>query len=181
MSLKDSTHNSHVAAEEHPFTKLLIGGNISKNIYYDYLFNQLAAYKKLEQLCKSRGLLDDVPEIYRTPGIYEDLQELIRSLGFPPEAATYPATVKYLAHLDTLNDAGLLAHVYVRHMGDMYGGQMIKKVIPGSGLMYHFDNRSDTIKALRGKLSDSMADEANKCFHLIFELFDEIANEHHIQ
>lgn len=181
MSLKDSTHSSHVAAESHPFTQLLISGNITKGIYYDYLFNQLAAYKHLEQLCKSRGLLDDIPQVYRTPAIYEDLQELIRSLGFPPVAETYPATLKYLAHLDTLNDAGLLAHVYVRHMGDMYGGQMIKKVIPGSGLMYHFENRSETIAALRAKLSNNMAAEANKCFDLIFELFDELANEHHIQ
>lgn len=181
MSLKDATHSSHEAAESHPFTKMLIAGKITKSIYYDYLFNQLAAYKKLEQLCKSRNLFADMPDLFRTPAIYEDLQELIRSLGFPPEATTYPATHKYLAHLDTLNDQGLLAHVYVRHMGDMYGGQMIKKVIPGSGLMYNFADRSETIKNLRTKLTDNMADEANKCFALIFDLFDELADEHHIQ
>lgn len=181
MSLKDSTHASHEAAESHPFIKLMISGNITKEIYFDYLFNQLAAYKRLEQLCKERGLLDDIPNIYRTPAIYEDLQELIRALGFPPLAETYKSTKDYVEHLNTLNDAGLLAHVYVRHMGDMYGGQMIKKVIPGSGLMYNFEDRSDTIKALREKLSDSMATEANKCFALIFNLFDELADEHNIQ
>jgi len=181
MSLKDLTHNNHEAAEAHRFTRLLISGAISKKIYYDYLFNQLAAYKKLEQLCNSRGLLGDLPGICRTPGIYEDLQELIRSLGFPPLAETYPATTAYTEHLDTLNDKGLLAHLYVRHMGDMYGGQMIKRVIPGSGKMYEFENRNDTIKALRTKLSDDLAPEANHCFELIFNLFDELADEHNIQ
>jgi heme oxygenase len=180
MSLKEQTHASHQLAEQHRFTKLLVSGNMAKSIYYDYLFNQLAAYKKLEHLCKSRGLLNNLPGIYRTPAIYEDLQELIRSMVFPPLAATYPATTAYENHLDTLNDAGLLAHVYVRHMGDMYGGQMIKRVIPGSGLMYEFENRNDTIKALREKLSDNMAAEANKCFELIFDLFDELADEHNI-
>lgn len=180
MSLKDLTHTSHVAAEAHPFTQLLISGKMSKRIYYDYLFNQLAAYKKLEQLCKSRKILNDIPQIYRTPGIYQDLQELIRGLGFPPEAETYPATKDYIKHLDTLNDKGLLAHVYVRHMGDLYGGQMIKRVIPGSGLMYQFEDRAETINLLREKLTDDMGTEANKCFELIFNLFDELADEHNI-
>jgi len=29
----------------------------------------------------------------------------------------------------------VMAHVYVRHMGDLSGGQMIKKKIPGAGKM----------------------------------------------
>lgn len=181
MSLKELTHYNHTQAETHRFTKLLLSGQMPKEVYYDYLFNQLEAYKKLEQLCELHGLLHNMPGIYRTAGIYKDLAELTESLAVSLTAQVYPATTKYLNHLDSLDGSGLLAHVYVRHMGDLYGGQMIKKIIPGNGHMYEFVNRSDIIKTLREKLDNSLAPEANRCFELIFELFDELAHEHNIQ
>ena len=49
-----------------------------------------------------------------------------------------------------------MAHIYVRHFGDLFGGQMMKKVVVGSGKMYDFKNRSELIKELtiyKGKTS----------------------------
>jgi heme oxygenase len=49
-------------------------------------------------------------------------------------------------------------------MGDMFGGQMIKKIVPGSHRNLEFQN-ADALKiAIRAKLDDSMADEANLAF-----------------
>ena len=68
----------------------------------------------------------------------------------------------------------LLAHIYVRHFGDMAGGQMIAKRVPGSGRMYQFEN-ADALKAsIREKLTDDMADEAKVCFKFAGELFEEM-------
>jgi hypothetical protein len=66
-------------------------------------------------------------------------------------------------------------------MGDMYGGQMIKKCVPGNGRMYEFENRKELIQALRNKLDTSMASEAIHCFGYAIQLFTELANEHNIQ
>ena len=64
-----------------------------------------------------------------------------------------------------------MAHIYVRHFGDLFGGQMMKKVVVGSGKMYDFKNRSELIKELRSRLDDSLADEANKVMLWAIELF----------
>jgi heme oxygenase len=66
-------------------------------------------------------------------------------------------------------------------MGDLYGGQMIKRVVPGTTNMYEFENRKELIDSLRNKLDISMAAEANYCFDFAIELFTELANEYNIQ
>jgi len=85
-----------------------------------------------------------------------------------------PVVIAYEKHVHNLDNDGLLAHVYVRHFGDMYGGQMIRKRNPGSGKMYDFDNVEDLKTKVRSMLKDSMADEANKCFEFAIQLFTEL-------
>ena len=69
----------------------------------------------------------------------------------------------------------VMAHVYVRHMGDLSGGQMLKKKVPGSGKLYQFDDDVDSIKEkIRSKCKDTMAEEAKLCFHFATELFKEM-------
>ena len=69
----------------------------------------------------------------------------------------------------------LMAHIYVRHMGDLSGGQMIARKIPGSGTMYQFDDDVDVLKdKIRTRLDDSMADEAKICFDFATQLFKEM-------
>ncbi len=64
--------------------------------------------------------------------------------------------------------------MYVRHFGDMYGGQMIRKRNPGSGRMYDFDNVEELKTTVREMLHDDMAEEANRCFEFAMELFEEL-------
>ena len=178
MSLKELTHTNHTKAEAHPFTKLLVTGAMSKQIYCDYLYNQLPAYHKLETLCGEHGLLDGIEDIKRSQAIICDLDELLPEC---PNVQIYPNTINYINYLHALTRQELLAHLYVRHMGDMYGGQMIKTKIPGCGSMYEFSDRKTLITKLREKLSDSLAPEANRCFQQIFLVFNDLANEHNIQ
>ena len=74
----------------------------------------------------------------------------------------------------------LMAHVYVRHMGDLSGGQMIAKRVPGNGDMYKFGDIdiNDYKDKIRAKCNDNMADEAKVCFDFATELFKELM-EHH--
>jgi len=71
--------------------------------------------------------------------------------------------------------------MYVRHFGDLFGGQLMKKVVPGLGSMYEFEDRSNLIKKLRERLDDNLADEANKVMLWAIDLFQELADEHDIR
>jgi heme oxygenase len=50
-------------------------------------------------------------------------------------------------------------------MGDMAGGQQIKKLVPGSGSFYDFKDMRNLLINFRMKLKDSMVDEAIKAFN----------------
>ena len=174
-TLRDLTHKNHEEAEAHPFTKLMLSGNMPGNIYGTFLANQLVCYMELEGLARSKGLLNGIEGIARSEHILRD----IVWLGQPVYIGS-PA-LKYVEHIKTLDEKQLLAHIYVRHMGDMYGGQLMKTKLPGKGYMFDFENRSELVKALREKLDVSMADEANVCFTHVLKLFDRLALEFGIQ
>lgn len=177
-TLKELTHSNHELAEAHPFTKLLLSGNIPENVYADFLYNQQAIYISLEAVAERKGLLSGLDGIERSAQIGNDFNNLPKC-----KTTLYPSTLKYVRYITNrnLSENQILAHLYVRHMGDLYGGQMIKKVVPGSATMYDFENRSELITALRQKLDISMAAEANECFGFAIELFTELAHEHNIQ
>lgn len=176
MSLKELTWEHHQNAERQEFVKELMGGNITNERYATYLFNQHPAYNTLEMLGMMHGLFDGVPELRRAPRIHEDYQELWS------DDFTQPALCKsvreYMDHLMSIKDDAhkLMAHVYVRHMGDLSGGQMIARKVPGKGLFYQFDSPVDQLKEhIRSKIDDSMADEAKLCFDFATRLFQDLA------
>ncbi len=175
MSLKDLTHEQHRRAETRPFVKILFSGNINPLIYATYLFNQHKVYDVLEACSMMHGLLNDYPSIRRAPNILEDFKELWVNQDSLPK--TMPSTELYIDHIMTIRDdpKKLLAHLYVRHFGDLSGGQMIAKRIPGNGKYYKFDGDTDQIKnILRAKLDDSLADEAKVCFDFATRFFEEM-------
>lgn len=174
MSLRDLIKENHDKAENHRFIKLLLSNEITKEIYADLLLNQLFCYTKLEILAKHYGLLEGVEEICRASAIETDYIEL-----FTP-AKIYSSTAEYVEYLLTVPKEKLMGHVYAKHFGDLYGGQMIKKVVPGSGRMYEFENRKELIEKMRERLSDDLGDEANVALDFALKLFDEIAEAHNL-
>ena len=64
--------------------------------------------------------------------------------------------------------------MYTRHMGDLSGGQMIRKKIPGSGTLYDFEDGPALKELIRERLDDSMADEAKICFDFATQTFQEL-------
>lgn len=172
MSLKDLTAEAHKQAETQPFVKLIFSGNITNEEYAKYLFNQYAVYSTLESLADTAGILSDLQGIKRAVKINEDLHEL--EVSIPEELL--PSTLEYLEHLVSIKDdpQKLLSHIYVRHMGDLYGGQMIATKVPGSGQFYKFEDADALKTAIRAKLDDSLADEALVCFGFATKLFEDL-------
>ena len=174
MSLKELTHEAHRNAETQPFVKILFSGKINPELYAAYLKNQHPCYEILEVCAMPHGLLTGLPDMRRAPAILADYLELHDPAK--EEAKILPATENYIKYILSIKDEPqrLMAHLYVRHMGDLAGGQMIAKRVPGSGKYYQFEN-PDTLKAaIRERLDDSMADEAKVCFKYAEELFKDM-------
>lgn len=175
MSLKELTHEQHRTAETQPFVKVLFSGKIDPKIYATYLFNQHRMYDVLEACAMMHGLLNDYPTIRRSPNIFADFEELWDDKNTRP--SILPSTDRYIKYVMSIKDdpKKLLAHLYVRHFGDLSGGQMIAKRVPGSGKYYQFDGDTNQIKdVLRQKLDDSLADEARVCFQYATEFFQDM-------
>ena len=51
---------------------------------------------------------------------------------------------------------------------------MIAKRVPGSGMLYKFDEKDLLKSKVRAILNDDMADEANICFEYAIRLFGEL-------
>jgi|TARA_B100000085_G_scaffold261492_1_gene265852 heme oxygenase len=177
VSLKELTYDHHRNAERQKFVKTLMGGNIDPKVYAEFLYNQYVAYNILEVCAMAEGVLNDLPDIRRAPKILEDFQELWGKDAEPPKPK--PSIQKYVDHIMSIKEdpEKLMAHIYTRHMGDLSGGQMIKKRIPGEGRLYMFEDPDNLKTAIRSKLNDNMADEAKICFEYATELFKEMHNE----
>ncbi len=177
MSLRELIKDKHDLAENHRFVKYLFGGNISPELYLDYLYNQLHIYRALEEKAKELSVLDGLESIQRNELILEDIKSLSQ---YGSIVRLYPSTQAYIDYVLTLDVDKILAHIYVRHMGDMFGGAMLKKVVPGEGKMYEFDNKNELIQKLRSKLHDGLAEEANVVFDYAIRLYEELSNEYHL-
>lgn len=177
MSLKDLTHEQHRRAETRPFVKVLFSGNVNPKLYATYLKNQHPCYEILEVCAMRHGLLNDFPEIRRAPAILNDFIELwgVENMDKPPKMC--PVVNEYIKYILSISDnpQKLMAHIYVRHMGDLSGGQMIAKRVPGAGEYYKFGDNPESVKErIRAKLDDSLADEAKVCFDFAAKLFEEM-------
>lgn len=175
MSLKELTHEAHQNAERQAFVKILFSGKIDPKLYAEYLKNQHIQYEVLEVCAMPHQLLHGLPDIRRAPAILEDFIEL---WGADTEETPRicPVVGEYLKHILSIKDdpKKLMAHLYVRHMGDLAGGQMIAKRVPGSGKYYQFENPESLKAAIRTRISDDLAEEANVCFEFATQFFKEM-------
>ena len=173
-NLKELTWEHHKDAERQDYVKVLMSGKINPRFYATYLWNQHKKYDILEALAGASGLLDNLPDIRRKVKIEQDFLELWDLDRHP---VIVESTEEYVERMRTLigQPDKLMAHVYVLHMGDLSGGQMIQKKVPGQGRMYQFDTDKAALKeAIRAKTDDSMADEAKWVFTSATKLFKEL-------
>lgn len=178
-TLKELTLEAHRKAERQPFAQLLLSGKIDPYLYYQYLTNQHSNYVVLEATVRLPIYLKP---IFRASRILDDMRELELEYGYSWNPMVIrSSTAEYVNHIYELgkgeNNHKILAHMYVRHFGDMFGGSIIQKRVPGSGSMYDFDHKDKLIEDMRKLLNDSMADEAKLCFEYATRLFVELMDE----
>jgi heme oxygenase (biliverdin-producing, ferredoxin) len=177
--LREHTNEKHRAVENTEFVQYMLHGNITADDYAVYLQQFHAVYSAIENHAEQAGMLTDLPDIKRADRIRQDIEEQ----GYPvlPEDQLLPAVQRWCQRIRDLYNSDqqdqIFAHVYVRHMGDMYGGKVIAKRVPGSGRSYEFADRPALIKAFDAKLNLSLLDEALRAFDLAGELFEELQQE----
>jgi len=178
--LKELTWQNHKKAERTQFMQRLIKRNITSHQYYVYLKNQVEAYRALEHYASVFGMFDfeneDLYPILRTANMLQDVNEMEDAHGFeePPIFGSVEKYREYIKQIKSDKDR-LLAHIYVRHMGDLSGGQIIKKLVPGPTHTYEFGSNPEDLKnAIRKRLHDGLVDEANVCFVMVQEFLEEL-------
>lgn len=163
MSLKDLTSAKHAEAESTPFMKAVFAKTLPFDLWVDWTYQKILFYNIIENAAGVCKLLDDLPDIRRAFYLYTDFKEMNK------DNKVYKfkqACVDYHDYLMTIgNDpTKIMAHLYTWHMGDMFGGQMIKKIVPGSHRNLEFKDAPTLMTNIRAKLDDSMGDEANVAF-----------------
>jgi len=179
MSLKDITKDLHTAAEKTVFAKKLVTGQTTRHEYTTYLYNMMGIYECIELGCEQQGMLANLPGIERFSGIYDDFVELREPDTEYHLTESTKAYTEYLVAMATDPDRKHLikAHMYVRHMGDLFGGQYIAKVVPGSGKFYQFNNPEELKTAIRAELTDDLGDEARVAFEWAIKIMRELGHE----
>lgn len=163
--LKTITRDIHTAAEETEFSKMLITGDLSRDEYATFLANQLEAYQAIER----RGLIT-MPALLRVPNIIADINEL--SPDSKPRVVD--ATWRYVNYIAKLPDDLVWAHIYVRYLGDLFGGQMIKKSITWPTTSLDFNDRLACIAYLREHTATADPSEAVAAFKWVIDIYEEM-------
>ena len=93
-----------------------------------------------------------------------DLAELNTKLGTRSKLHT-EAVYYYNDILDMTDRDTIMGHFYVRYAGDMYGGQMLKTLVPGSGKLYDFGDKLPVLRQrMRELATPNLAEHANAAF-----------------
>ena len=174
--LRDGTRALHTEAERTGLMLNLLRGPLQRSDYIALLRNLHAIYDALEQGLDRHAAhpalaLLPLPELARRESLSGDLLQL-HGVDWS-RLPLAPAAQQYALHLHTLADERplcLAAHAYVRYLGDLNGGQVLRRVVaerltlaPGEAVgFYDFGTVSEVTRLsqqFRGALEGLAADE----------------------
>jgi heme oxygenase len=171
--LRLETRDLHVLSERSGVMSCLLRGQLGRTDYAALLHNLHAIYAALEAGLQQHQHLPALavlgaPRLYREAALAGDLNALCG-----PGWQTQPladATRAYVQRLHTLADSDTLllaAHAYVRYLGDLNGGQMLKRLVAPSlavdggpsvdALRFYDFGSEDEVLAQRQAFRDGLA------------------------
>lgn len=181
MSLKEITKDLHHEAETTKFARLLLSGKITRDDYANYLYQLVLIYNIIELGNRVEGNFQNLPGLERTHAIYQDFIEIA---GVDHDFKWLPTTLEYYNYLlelvrDPQQRPRIKAHLYCRHMGDLHGGQIIKKQVAAisKGRFYDFQDPEALKIAIRAELADDLGDEARVAFQWAIKMMRELYDE----
>jgi heme oxygenase len=169
MSLKDLTAEKHKEAESTPFMKAVFLQTLPSDLWTDFTYQKTLFYGTIEGAAGACGLLRDLPDMRRAFYLYMDFVEMNKDNVQHEYNKVARAYHDYLLSINKDADK-VMAHLYTWHMGDLFGGQMIKKIVDAPHRALEFDDMKLLMTNIRAKLNDNMADEANVAFEWAIKL-----------
>lgn len=135
-ALRTRTRDLHRMVERTGVMPVLLGGRVDRSTYCRLLRNLFAIYGALERALQRHAGHPHLqplalPGLARAPGIAEDLA-VLHGPGWPHELPVLPAAQRYVARLEELErsaPARLAAHAYVRYLGDLSGGRLLRGIV----------------------------------------------------
>jgi len=162
MGIKELTAFNHAKAESTPFMKAVFDQSLPNELWIDWTYQKTLFYGTIEGAAGANGLLANLPDIRRNFYLWQDVQEHYQGprLKFRQVVRDYH---NYLMSISKEPEK-IVAHLYVWHLGDLFGGQMIKNLTPGPHHGLTFKD-PDLLKTnLRSMVTEEHADEANVAF-----------------
>lgn len=201
LQLREGTKGSHTRAERSPFMQSFFRGQVPRDGYRELLARLLPVYEAIEgaqqKLADHPALKNlNFPQLRRVETIKQDL-EFYYGPDWAAHVKATPAVKEYVGRIEWLAEnwpTGIAAHHYTRYLGDLSGGQMIKRMVQKSfGLegndgvvFYEFPEITDipafkdgyragmdAMPLTEGE-AQKLVDEANRAFDLNVGLFCEL-------
>jgi len=199
--LREGTTKAHSMAENVTFVKSFLSGVVDKNSYKKLVANLYFVYSAMEEeMFKNRK---DVaispiyfPELNRKESLEDDL-EFYYGKNWINEVEASPATQIYVDRIHQIGKTQpelLVAHAYTRYLGDLSGGQILKKIAQSAMQLstsegvafYNFKDIKDEKEfknqyrsainsiPLSQATQDDIISEANISFNLNMKIFQEL-------
>ena len=172
MSLKELTADLHDKAEKTAFMQSVMKKTLPLDAWADFTYQKTLFYNVIERCASVTGLLADLPGIDRTFLLYQDYKEMTQGSHNHSYKQSTLDYYNYVLGLHEDKDK-VMAHLYVWHMGDLFGGQMIKKIINAPHRALDFKDPDLLKQTIRSKLNDNMAPEARVAFEWAIKIMNE--------
>jgi heme oxygenase len=199
-ALREGTAELHREAERAGIMRDLLRGRVARDGYCALLRNLHALYWALETNLARHGADPAIaqislPALARCAALVEDLESL-HNANWERDIPLRPAMLRYVDRLDAVSRTEprkLVAHAYVRYLGDLSGGQIVRRVIASAFALaedsgqafYRFPEVPDVLAArLRAELNsialareeqERLVQEARLAFRYHIELFNQLA------
>lgn len=199
--LKQETRGLHTLAERSGVMADLLQGRLALNGYVALLRNLQPIYAALEAGLDAHASNAQVrrlwrPELRRLASLEQDLDTL-RPGDWATASRLAPAGTAYVERLQRLAQTApalLLAHAYLRYLGDLHGGQMMARMVRGQfaleaakGTAFYDFGAPEQVEQLKRDFragldalaltpmqADAFVAEACEGFRLHQQLFDEL-------
>ena len=201
--LREGTKKSHTMAENTGFIACFLKGVVEKNSYRKLISDLYFVYQAMEEEI-DRLVSEDHPvikfigfkELFRQKTLEKDLEfyygtDWLNEISISDSAQEYVNRIHSVANN---NPELLVGHHYTRYIGDLSGGQILKKIAKkalnlegNNGLnFYEFELIKDEKKfkesysnvlnslPIDQKIADKIIDEANEAFIYNMKMFKEL-------
>ena len=199
--LREGTKKSHSMAENVGFVKCFLKGVVEKNSYRKLVANLYFVYSAMEEemeRLRQHPVVSKIyfPQLNRKQSLEQDLQ-FYYGPNWRQEIALSPAGEAYVQRIREVADSQpelLAAHSYTRYLGDLSGGQILKKIsqramnlADGKGIAFyefksipdekefkaHYRQALDELP-IDEETAQQIVDEANDAFGMNMKLFEEL-------